>query len=204
MDVGGDVYDFLALDEGRLAVVIGDVLGKGIQAAADMAMAKFTFRALARTHPDPSDFLAKANEVVVEEIETGKFITMLYVTVDPRSGEVASASAGHPPMRLVTPDGWVSTVEAGGLALGIEPGQWYPTERVTLGPGSAAVLYTDGVLEARRDGELYGEERLDHLLASRRHLGAQDLARAILADCRAFSGGDLADDCAVVILKLAP
>jgi serine phosphatase RsbU (regulator of sigma subunit) len=204
VDVGGDVYDFLALDEGRLAVVIGDVLGKGVQAAADMAMAKFSFRALARTHPEPSDFLANANEVVVEEIEGGKFITMLYVTVDPSSGEVASASAGHPPMRLVTPDGTVSAVEAGGLALGIEPGQQYPTERVTLGPGSAAVLYTDGVLEARRDGELYGEERLDNLLASRQHLGAQDLARAILADCRAFSGGDLADDCAIVILKLAP
>jgi serine phosphatase RsbU (regulator of sigma subunit) len=60
------------------------------------------------------------------------------------------------------------------------------------------------VLEARRNGELYGEERLDSLLASCRQLGAQDLARAILADCRAFSGGDLADDCAIVILKLAP
>jgi serine phosphatase RsbU (regulator of sigma subunit) len=204
VDVGGDVYDFLALDHGRLAVVIGDVLGKGIQAAADMAMAKFSFRALSRTHPEPSDFLANANEVVIEEIESGKFITMLYVTVDPASGEVASACAGHPPMRLVTADGKVTTVEAGGLALGIEPGQRYPTERVTLAPGSAVVLYTDGVVEARRNGELYGEGRLDSLLASRRHLGAQDLARAILADCRAFSGGDLADDCAIVILKLAP
>jgi serine phosphatase RsbU (regulator of sigma subunit)/uncharacterized protein YigA (DUF484 family) len=203
VDVGGDVYDFLALEQGQLAVVIGDVLGKGIQAAADMAMAKFSFRALARSHPHPSDFLANANEVVVEEIETGKFITMLYVTVDPSSGEVACASAGHPPMRLVTANGDVSAVAAGGLALGIEPGQHYPTERVRLQPGSAVVLFTDGVLEARRNGELYGEERLDNLLASRRQLGAQDLARAILADCRAFSGGDLADDCAIVILKLA-
>jgi serine phosphatase RsbU (regulator of sigma subunit) len=203
VDVGGDVYDFLALDRGRLAVVIGDVLGKGIQAAADMAMAKFSFRALARTHPDPSDFLANANEVVLEEIESGKFITMLYVTVDPASGEVACASAGHPSMRLVTADGRVTGVPAGGLALGIEPGQRYPTERVRLQPGSAVVLFTDGVVEARRNGELYGEERLDNLLASRRYLGAQDLARAILADCRAFSGGDLADDCAIVILKLA-
>jgi serine phosphatase RsbU (regulator of sigma subunit) len=203
VDVGGDVYDFLALEHGQLAVVIGDVLGKGIQAAADMAMAKFSFRALARTHPEPSDFLAIANEVVVEEIESGKFMTMLYVTVDPSSGEVACASAGHPPMRLVTGEGVVSAVQAGGLALGIEPGQRYATERVRLQRGSAVVLFTDGVVEARRGGELYGEERLDNLLASRRHLGAQDLARAILADCRAFSGGDLADDCAIVILKLA-
>ena len=204
VDVGGDVYDFLSLDHGRLAVVIGDVLGKGIQAAADMAMAKFSFRALARTHPEPSDFLANANEVVVEEIESGKFITMLYAVVDPASGEVACASAGHPPMRIVSADGYVSTLATTGLALGIEPGQQYPAERVRLDPGSSVVLYTDGVVEARRDGELYGEERLDQLLASRSHLGAQDLARAILADCRGFSGGDLADDCAIVCLRLAP
>ncbi|MGH3030367.1 MAG: SpoIIE family protein phosphatase [Gaiellaceae bacterium] len=204
VDVGGDVYDFLSLDEGRLAVVIGDVLGKGIQAAADMAMAKFSFRALARSHPEPSDFLANANEVVVEEIEPGKFITMLYVLVDPASGEVACASAGHPAMRVVTPDGRVTQLEALGLALGIDTGQEYPAERLRLQAGSSVVLFTDGVVEARRNGELYGEERLDRLLGARGHLGAQELAEAILADCRSFGGGDLADDCAVVILKLAP
>ena len=204
VDVGGDVYDFLSLDEGRLAVVMGDVLGKGIQAAADMAMAKFSFRALARSHFEPSDFLANANEVVVEEIEPGKFITMLYVLVDPASGEVACASAGHPAMRVVTPEGRVTQLDAPGLALGIEPGQAYPTERLRLQPGSSVVLFTDGVVEARRNGELYGEERLDRLLAARGHLGAQALAEAILADCRAFAGGDLADDCAVVCLRLAP
>jgi serine phosphatase RsbU (regulator of sigma subunit) len=204
VDVGGDVYDFLSLEEGRLAVVIGDVLGKGIQAAADMAMAKFSFRALARSHSDPSDFLANANEVVVEEIEPGKFITMLYVVVDPASGEVACASAGHPALRVVTPGGRVIQLQAAGLALGIESGQEYPAERVRLQPGSSVVLFTDGVIEARRDGELYGEERLDRLLATRSYLGAQRLAEAILADCRSFGGGDLADDCAVVTLKLAP
>jgi serine phosphatase RsbU (regulator of sigma subunit)/uncharacterized protein YigA (DUF484 family) len=204
VDVGGDVYDFLSLDEGRLAVVIGDVLGKGIQAAADMAMAKFSFRALARSHPEPSDFLRNANEVVVEEIEQGKFITMFYVLVDPASGEVACASAGHPAMRVVMPDGRVTQLDAPGLALGIEPGQEYPAQARRLEPGSSVVLFTDGVVEARRNGELYGEERLDRLLAARGHLGAQRLAEAILADCRAFGGGDLADDCAIVVLKLAP
>ncbi|HEX2044294.1 MAG TPA: SpoIIE family protein phosphatase [Gaiellaceae bacterium] len=204
VDVGGDVYDFLSLDERRLAVVIGDVLGKGIEAAADMAMAKYSFRALARSRPDPSDFLASANEVVVEEIEPGKFITMLYVVVDPASGEVACASAGHPPMRVVTAEGAVTALDTPGLALGIEPGQDYPAERVRVEPGSSVVLFTDGVVESRRNGELYGEERLDRFLSERAHLGAQELADAILADCRAFGGGDLADDCAVVILKLAP
>ena len=78
-----------------------------------------------------------------------------------------------------------------------------PLERVELEPGSVVVLYTDGVVEARSEGELYGEERLDRLLAKNHHLSAQELASAILADCRRYSGGDLADDCAIVCLKLA-
>jgi serine phosphatase RsbU (regulator of sigma subunit) len=204
VDVGGDVYDFLHLDDGRLAVILGDVTGKGIQAAADMAMAKFSFRALARMHPEPSDFLAAANEVVVDEIETGKFITMLYVLLDPESSTVACASAGHPAARVVTPDGQVGELGGHGLALGIDTDQEYEVARDELPPGTTVVLYTDGVIEARRDGELYGEERLDDLLRRRAELGAQELAEAVLADCKSFAGGELSDDCAVVCLRLSP
>jgi sigma-B regulation protein RsbU (phosphoserine phosphatase) len=204
VDVGGDVYDFLRLDDGRLAVVLGDVTGKGIQAAADMAMAKFSFRALARTHPEPADFLASANEVVVDEIETGKFITMLYVLLDADAGTVASASAGHPAARVVTAEGEVGELGGHGLALGIDSDQEYSVAQTALAPGTTVVLYTDGVLEARRDGELYGEERLDDLLRRRAGLPPQELAEAILADCKSFAGGELSDDCAVVCLRLAP
>src|SRR3954462_4023378 len=122
LDVGGDVYDFLRLDDGPLAVSLGDVTGPGIHAAADMAMAKFVFRSLAREHPEPGDFLAAANHVVVGEIAPTKFITMLYLTVDARRGEVACACAGHPPPRVVDPDGRVRELAVGGLALGIEGG----------------------------------------------------------------------------------
>ena len=203
VDVGGDLYDFVVLDDGRLAVAVGDVLGKGIAAAADMAMTKFSFRVLARGASDPTSVLASVNDVVCDEIEPGKFVTLLYALVDPAAREVACASAGHPPVRVVDPGGRVTTVGRPGLALGVEPGQDYPTERVALAPGSTVVLYTDGVLEARRDGELYGDERLERLLGARSRLGAQELAEEILADCRAFGGGELADDCAIVCLKLA-
>ena len=198
MDVGGDVYDFLELADGRLAVVLGDVTGHGIDAAADMAMAKFVFRSLAREHSEPSEFLAAANEIVVEEIGDGKFITMLYVTADGQ-GELLCGSAGHPPPRIVRA-GAVEPLGVRGLALGIAGDQTYEVERVQLEPGDAAVLFTDGVLEARRDGELYGEERFDASLGRHARLPADELANALVADCRAF-GGDLADDCAVVVLK---
>jgi serine phosphatase RsbU (regulator of sigma subunit) len=200
VEVGGDVYDYMELGDGRLAVALGDVTGHGIEAAADMAMAKFVFRSLAREHPEPGDFLQSANEVVVGEIAAGKFITLIYMLIDGK-GEVAAAGAGHPPSRIIGADGSVTGLEARGLVLGIEPAQHYEEVRATLDVGGAVVLYTDGVIEARRDGELYGVERLDRLLSERRDLSANELAQVVLDDCRAFARGELADDCAVVVVR---
>jgi serine phosphatase RsbU (regulator of sigma subunit) len=200
VDVGGDVFDFLELPDGRLAVVLGDVTGHGIDATADMAMAKFVFRSLAREHSEPSDFLAHANEVVVGEIAVGKFITMAYLTVDP-DGEVLCASAGHPEPRLVQPDGTVTGLVCGGLALGIDAAQSYEQVRAELPPGGAVVLYTDGVIESRRGRELFGMERMDEVLARNAAQPAQVLADELLAACRDYAGGDLPDDCAIVVIQ---
>ena len=202
VEVGGDVYDFLELPDGRLAVVLGDVTGHGIDAAADMTMAKFVFRSLAREHPRPDEFLAAANEVVLGEIAAGKFITLLYLTADPRTGELACASAGHPSPRLARANAAPEALVSSGLALGIEARQSYEAARVDLEPGAAVVLYTDGLVEARREGELYGEERLDAALAQNAGLPAQELAQALVEDCRAFAG-ELGDDLAVVVIKRA-
>ena len=199
--VGGDVYDYLQTGDRRLAIVLGDVTGHGIDAAADMAMAKFVFRSLARLYPEPAAFLTAANDVVVEEIGAGKFITMQYLTVDAEIGEVAVASGGHPPPRLVHEDGSVESLEAPGLVLGIEPGQPYEELRRPFAPGDAVVLYTDGVVEARRNSELYGEARLDKLLTENRELTAQHLAETVLEHCRRWVGGDLRDDCAIVVVR---
>ena len=204
VDVGGDVYDFVEVEDGRLAVVLGDVTGHGIDAAADMAMAKFVFRSLVREHVEPADFVASANDVVCGEIAPGKFITMLYLVVDAARGELACASGGHPSPRLVLPAGDVRAIEARGLALGIEPGQPYDEVREPFPPGAAVVLYTDGVIEARHEGELYGTERLDELLAARRDLPAKALAQAVLDACQSFAGGELSDDCAIVVVKRDP
>jgi serine phosphatase RsbU (regulator of sigma subunit) len=201
VEVGGDLYDFLALDDGRLAVVVGDVTGHGIDATADMAMAKFVFRSLVREHAEPADFLVAANDVICSEIAGGKFISMSYVVVDGVAGTVAAASAGHPPPRLVFADGTVSRLAPHGLVLGIDPGQAYSDVRAELPRGASLVLYTDGVVEARRDGELYGDERLDALLAARHDLPARALAAAVAEDARGFAGGDLPDDVAVVVIR---
>ena len=203
VDVGGDVYDFLELRDERLAVVLGDVTGHGIEATADMALAKFVFRSLAREHPEPGDFLAHANEVACQEVVGGKFITMVYLAFDPGRDEVAVARAGHPPARLVGEDGSVSELAPQGLALGIDPGQRYDETRAPFSRGAVVCLHTDGIVEARRDDEQYGEARLDAVLAAGRSLPADQLARRVVEDCRAFAGAELADDCAVVIIRRA-
>nr|MBA3843990.1 SpoIIE family protein phosphatase [Actinomycetota bacterium] len=200
VDVGGDVFDFLELPDGRLSVVLGDVTGHGIDATADMAMAKFVFRSLAREHPEPSDFLAHANDVVVGEIAVGKFITMAHLTVDP-AGEVLCASAGHPEPRLVFATGEVSALRCGGLALGIDAPQTYEQISAELPVGASVVLYTDGVIEARQSAELFGTERLDALLAEHAARPAQAMADAVVKACRAFAGGELGDDCAIVVIR---
>ncbi len=201
VDVGGDVYDYLTLDDGRLAVVLGDVMGHGVDATSDMAMAKFVFRSLARERAEPDAFLAAANDVVASEIAPGKFITMVEVVIDVARGEVACASAGHPQPRLVLSDGAVEAIPASGLALGIEAPQSYRAVSVAFPPGASVVLYTDGVIEARRDGTLFGLERLDELLSSVRDLPATEIAAAALAACRDWSDDDLTDDLAVVVIK---
>jgi serine phosphatase RsbU (regulator of sigma subunit) len=201
VDVGGDVYDFLPLEGGRLAVVLGDVTGHGVDATADMAMAKFVFRSLAREHPEPADFLASANDVICSEIGPGKFISMSYVVVDGGTGRIAGASAGHPAPRIVLPGGSTRSLEAHGLVLGIDGGQKYVEAHAELLRGASLVLYTDGVVEARRGGELYGDDRLDALLAKRHELPASALAAAVAEDAREFAGGDLSDDLAVVVIR---
>ena len=201
VEVGGDVYDFMELPDGRLAVALGDVTGHGIEAAADMAMAKFVFRSLAREHPEPPDFLQSANDVIVGEIAPGKFITLVYLVLDPRTGELAVAGAGHPAPRLLRADGKLEALDVAGLVLGIEAAQSYDERRAALAVGDAVVLYTDGVLEARREGELYGSERLDATLQREVARSPEELARAVLDDCRAFARGELADDCAIVVVR---
>ena len=174
VEVGGDVYDFLTLPDGELAVVLGDVSGHGIAATADMALAKFAFRSLVRLYPDPAALLAQANEVAFGELAGGNFVTMACVTVDPDNGRRlrrerrTSADPRPGRRRLDQPP-----LRRAASRSGIEADQTYETARATLEAGAALCLFTDGLVEARRDGDQYGEERLHQALVDRpRALGA--------------------------------
>jgi serine phosphatase RsbU (regulator of sigma subunit) len=207
-EVGGDFYDFLQLDDGRLALVVGDVCGKGVGAAANTAMTKYTFRALAREHPLPSSFLRYANDVIFEEIEDGKFVTLFYALIDPSRNVVLCGNAGHPEPKLVRSGedgkGNVQSLGMEGLALGILSDQDYEQREYPFEEGCSLVVYTDGVVEARRGGRLYGQYRLERLLGEEAGASAPHLTFEIYKDCEAYAEDGLADDVAIVVAQRIP
>ena len=190
--VGGDIYDYLQTGDDRLAIVLGDVTGHGIDAAADMAMAKFVFRSLARLYPEPGAFLACGERRRRRGDRSGQ------VHHDAVPDDRPRHAARSPAPRPVTRRRDCSTRAAPspvstrkGSSLGIEPGIEYCELRRPFEPGASAVLYTDGLVEARRAGEMYGEERLDRVLAANHELPPEQLAAVALEECRRWVAGDL-------------
>jgi sigma-B regulation protein RsbU (phosphoserine phosphatase) len=117
------------------------------------------------------------------------------------SARVWVACGGHLPPIVTRRDAAPAELACRGRLLGVHAELVVRSVEVELGPGDGLVLYTDGVLEARREGELYGFDRLDKIVSDARGLSAQDLAETVLADCRDFANNELADDCAVVVIK---
>lgn len=163
-DVGGDFYDFIYLPDGRVGLIIGDVTGHGVGAALLMAATVSTLRAEAPLWTSPSSVLGRVNDRICEEIPPGKFVTCLYAVLDPATGTLNFANAGHPIPYVRTQAGVVEA-KACGMPLGLIPGSTYEEKEVTLALGDRAIFYTDGITEARRDGEMFGEPRLMEILA---------------------------------------
>ena len=141
-----------------------------------------------------------ANQVVLDEVEEGKFVTMLYLTLDPATGELACSGAGHPEPRVVRPDGAVEELEAR-LALGIAPDQQYPEARTTLERARPSCCSQTGSWSPEGGRALYGKVRLDRLLGEQRALRRAAAGTRGREDSKAFAGGGLADDSAVVVKK---
>ncbi|MET9379109.1 SpoIIE family protein phosphatase [Streptomyces sp. NPDC002992] len=165
-DVGGDWYDVIALPEGRTGLVIGDVMGHGIHAAAVMGQLRTAVRTLAR-HGVPPDRLLRSLDAVVADLGEDEMATCVYAVHDPATGGVVIARAGHPPPAVATADGAITFLEGPpGTPLGTG-GQDFRTEELRLPPGSLLVLYTDGLIEAR-DRDL--DEGMDQLAQALLHL----------------------------------
>ena len=162
LDVGGDFFDVVRLQDGRVGLAIADVSGKGVPAALFMMSSRTLLKGSAISYHDPGKVLAEVNTLLQEDETDSMFVTMLYAVYDPETGVFTYASGGHDAPLLVRPDGSSTLLPlTGGIALGVVPGIEYRQTTHHVDPGETIVLYTDGVTEAmNHDGELFGLEGL--------------------------------------------
>jgi PAS domain S-box-containing protein len=201
--VGGDLYDVFAVED-EWALVVGDVCGKGAEAAALTSMVRYTLRAESVHHSSPREVLRLLNDAIIRQVGDARFCTVLYgrVTVDGDGARLVVASAGHPPPLVLRAGGRVEAVPAAGPLLGVVPAVVHPDVIVRLGHGDALVAYTDGVTEGRGSDGMFGDERLVRLLGGSAGLDADALVDRIVDAAVSFQGGRSQDDLAVLALRV--
>ena len=200
--VGGDYYDFQRMGPHRASFVLGDVSGKGIRAATFTAMGKYVLRAYAFEDPSPDTVLSRMNNLLATQIEPGTFITLFYGVLDLERMEVSYANAGHPDGLIYCPRSSQFThLASTGMMVGAVPNETFESRSVGVAPGDVLVLYTDGVVEARRGNDLFGIDRLMATIRENASLPATDLARAIYDQTTRFQGSAMADDTCIIVLR---
>ncbi|MEN6372254.1 MAG: SpoIIE family protein phosphatase [Armatimonadota bacterium] len=200
--IGGDFYDVFQIGDDKAGVLIGDVSGKGLEAAAMAATTRSTVHAFVHEMTSSSESLEKANSVLVlRQSDFSPFVTVFLAIIDLNSGEITYSSAGHPPAVICRADGSVEMLKSGQLPLSLLKGQEYNEYSSHMGPGDKLVLYTDGINEARQDVEMLGFEGIQQILSENSALHADELARALVDSATNWSRGKLRDDAAVVVVE---
>ena len=206
--IGGDFFDLFPLGEDKMGLVMADVSGKGLKAAVQTAMLKYTLRGFALESPDaPGHVLARVNDVLCSPMSSHEgFVTLFYGVLHTRTGEIVYASAGHePPLhRLAATGDVLEQTACDGLALGAMPHVTYEQCRFALAPGDLLLLYTDGLTEARApDGAFLGTDGLIQFLPLT-DLAAPEAVQSIYAQVSAFARDVRRDDVAMLLLRCLP
>lgn len=201
--MGGDFYDFVSLPDGRVAIVMADVSGKGVTAAFFMAVARTCINSLVRDNGDPARCLEEANNELCRQNPLDLFVTVFVGVLDPRTGQLDYANGGHNPPLLRDAQGhtqWLPST--GDMALGVMPDMPYTCARQQLSAGQTLLCYTDGVTEAFDTWhEAYGEERLQCLMEGTQHLSAEQIVERLFSSVADFArGAPQSDDITVAAL----
>jgi serine phosphatase RsbU (regulator of sigma subunit)/anti-sigma regulatory factor (Ser/Thr protein kinase) len=202
--VGGDFYDFVDLPDGRLAVVVGDVTDKGVPAALVMATTRSILRGAAQRFASPGAILEYANDMLCPDIPPNMFVTCLYAILDPQTGRLQFANAGHDLPYRQSASG-VEELRATGMPLGLMPGMKYDEREVQLEAADMVLFYTDGLVEAHDpQREMFGFPRLRALLSARS--GSDGLIAFLLDQLHTFTGPnwEQEDDATLVVLQREP
>jgi len=209
-EVGGDYYDFLPVDDHKMGVIIGDVSGKGIQAAFYMTLIKGFTKSLVDGFTEPLAFLNKLNKLFYENSKRGTFISMIYGMYDNSNRTFKFARAGHNPLIIVRgDDNSVEMIESKGLAIGMIADKRFEEvlecKSITLKQNDLIILYTDGYTEAMNYGNrLYGDQRLLDVVKKNARKSAQEMLEAINRDVRGFIGERPAsDDMTMIVMRVA-
>ncbi len=205
-EVGGDFYDVFDTGDGAWGLAIGDVCGKGPDAAAVMGLAKYSLRAAAMRERRPSQILDTMNEAVMRQTTDGRFLTVAYVRIRPdsRSIRLTVSCGGHPLPTILRADGTLSTAGRPGTLLGLFPDPELSDDTVDLVPGDVMVVYTDGVTDSPGAPEDRGEERLDEILLENRGASAAGIADAIERAVMAPKQQARRDDVAFIVMRVLP
>ena len=189
-DVGGDFFDVLSLEDGRIGLVVADVSDKGVPAALFMMSSRTLLKGAAIGLDAPGKVLSEVNQLLQEENDAAMFVTVFYATFDPKSGELAYANGGHNTPLVVHADGSSTVIPpTGGIALGVVPDFTYEESSMTLQPGDRVVLYTDGVTEAENDhADQFGLERLCEVFTNGIPTDARATNEAVFDAVEAFAG----------------
>ena len=202
--VGGDYYDFLPYPDGRVALLVGDVAGKGMPAALLMSSLQARVQVLFDEPTNLAALVTRLNRIISSNCPSNRFITFFIGVLDPKTGELTYVNAGHNPPLVAHADGSVEKLEGTGLILGILPMATYQQGVCRLDPGDAVLLFSDGVTEAVRPNadEEFGEEQLAQVLAGLRDQTAESIITAINQKVDDFTGGaPPADDITLVVAK---
>ena len=199
-EVGGDFYDFHFLSEGRLGLVVGDAPGKGVPAALVMSTTCGMLRLAAQSYSSPAEMLQRVNEALFPNIPSNMFVTCFYAVLDPKSGSLTYANAGHD-LPYLHRNGEAEELRARGMPLGLMPGMSYEEKESTLQAGEAALLYSDGLVEAHGPkGEMFGFPKLRALVAE--HGEERSLGDFLLEELKRFTGEGWEQEDDITLLTL--
>jgi sigma-B regulation protein RsbU (phosphoserine phosphatase) len=205
-NVGGDYYDWIRIDDNRLAVCLGDVSGKGLPASLIMANVQATVRGQTLIESPVNERIARSNTLLCRSIDDEHFVTMWYGVFDATANELTYCSAGHERPWLVSADGTCARLKSGGLALGVFEDVDYGRNTLPVNPGDVFVIYSDGITDATTsDDEAFGEDRLQSVITDNRDRSAQAIVSAIVGAVEDHAGdAPQFDDLTVVVVKRIP
>jgi serine phosphatase RsbU (regulator of sigma subunit) len=204
-EIGGDFYDYFLLDDGRLALTVADVSGKGIPAALFMAVSRTVLRSGDRSE-DMGPDMERANRLLATENAAAMFVTAFHGVLNLETGVLRYCNAGHNPPYVLRADGGRETLKATGIPFGVDEDMPYRTAELRLAPGDRLFLYSDGITEAFNPaGEEFGYSRLEEALEAARGEGAAGLVGAVLAATAGFAAGaEQSDDITALALLFRP